>query len=123
MGIAAAIGASSLGDDPARAFAGCFVLALYGLALAGIGLAGAGLVRPGIGAALVIALTVFNFLDEILAVALNLPDWVADLALSSHYGKPFLGDWDPVGIAASLALAIGGLLLGAWGLTRRDVRG
>ena len=123
IGIAAAIGASSLGDDPGRAFAGCYVLALYGLALAGIGLAGAGLVRPGIGAALVVALTVLNFLDEILAVALNLPDWVAELALGTHYGKPFLADWDPIGIVVSLTLAIGGLLVGAWGLTRRDIRG
>ena len=120
---AAAVGASSLGDDPWRAFAGTYVLALYGLALTGVGIAAGGVVRPGVAAAVIVALTVLNFLDEILAVALDLPGWVADLALSTHYGKPFLGDWDPVGIVASLGLAIGGLLVGAWGLSRRDIRG
>jgi ABC-2 type transport system permease protein len=120
---AAAIGASSLGDDPGRAFAGTYFLALYGTALSGLGIAMAGLFRVGIGGAVVVAVTVLSFLDEILAVALNLPNWVADLALSTHYGKPFLGEWDPVGILASLALAFGGLLVGAWGLRRRDLRG
>ncbi|HEX8025793.1 MAG TPA: ABC transporter permease subunit, partial [Candidatus Limnocylindrales bacterium] len=120
---AAAVGASSVGDDPARAFAGTYLLALYGLALSGIGIAVAGIVRPGIGAAVVVTVTVVSFLDEILATALDLPKWVADLALSTHYGKPFLGDWDQLGVVASLVLALGGLLLGAWGLARRDIRG
>jgi hypothetical protein len=34
-----------------------------------------------------------------------------------------IGNWDPVGIAASLALAVGGLLIGAWRFSRRDLRG
>jgi hypothetical protein len=34
-----------------------------------------------------------------------------------------LGSWDPVGVTVSLALAFGGLLLGAWGFARRDLRG
>jgi hypothetical protein len=34
-----------------------------------------------------------------------------------------LGQWDPVGIVASLGLLVAGLLLGAWGFARRDVRG
>jgi hypothetical protein len=32
-----------------------------------------------------------------------------------------IGVWDPAGIAACVGLAVGGLLLGAWGMTRRDV--
>jgi ABC-2 type transport system permease protein len=122
IALAAAGGAISLGDDPFRAFAGSYVIALYGLALSGIGIAVAGTVRPGLAAATVVALTVLMFLDEILAVALHLPDWIAGLALGSHYGKPFLGDWDPVGVVASLALALGGIAVGAWGFRRRDVR-
>jgi len=122
IGIAAAAGASSLGDDPVRAFAGSYVMALYGLALAGIGVAVAGVVRPSLGAAVIVAVTVFMFLDRVIAVALNLPDWVAGLALSSHYGEPFLGHWDAAGVWVSIALAIGGLAVGAFGLARRDIR-
>jgi hypothetical protein len=36
-------------------------------------------------------------------------------------GKPMIGDWDPVGIVACLVIAAGGILLGAWGMRRRDV--
>jgi hypothetical protein len=32
-----------------------------------------------------------------------------------------VGEWDMVGVVASLAIAVGGILLGAWGMTRRDV--
>jgi polyether ionophore transport system permease protein len=71
----------------------------------------------------VIVLTVGSFLVELFATALKLPDWVADLTLGTHYGRPFVGSWDASGIAASLALAFGGLVVGAWGMARRDVRG
>jgi hypothetical protein len=33
-----------------------------------------------------------------------------------------LGQWDGVGIVASLVLAVGGVALGAWGFNRRDLR-
>jgi hypothetical protein len=32
-----------------------------------------------------------------------------------------IGVWDPVGIAGCLVIAAGGVLLGAWGMARRDV--
>ena len=119
---AAALGAASLGNDPVTPFAGSYVMALYGSALAGIGLAVGGVFRPAFGAAVVLAITILSFLDVILATALKLPDWVADLALGAHYGKPIVGDWDVPGVVASIALALGGLAVGAWGLARRDVR-
>jgi ABC-2 type transport system permease protein len=119
---AAGLGAASVGNDPIQPFVGSYVIALYGLALAGVGIAMGGLVRPGLAAPVVLGLTVAMFLDTILALALRLPSWVADLALGTHYGKPIVGIWDPVGIVASLVLAIGGLGVGAWGLARRDVR-
>jgi hypothetical protein len=34
-----------------------------------------------------------------------------------------LGQWDAVGVIASAVLAIGGVLVGAWGFRRRDLRG
>ncbi len=57
------------------------------------------------------------------APALNLPDVVHDLALTSHYGFTMLGQWDAVGVVASAVLAVGGVLVGAWGFRRRDLRG
>jgi hypothetical protein len=36
-------------------------------------------------------------------------------------GQPMIGQWDPVGIVACVVIAVGGILLGAWGMTRRDV--
>jgi ABC-2 type transport system permease protein len=122
MAAAVAIGTASQGSDVATPTLGSFVLALYGIALAGIGIAAAGLVRASIAAPVVIVVTVGTFLITIFARPLELPAWVADLALSAHYGSPLLGDWDLVGVVASIVLGIGGLLVGAWGLSRRDVR-
>ena len=123
VSLATAIGAAGQGSDAGQPARGAFVLALYGLAWAGVGLGVGGLVRSSLAAPTVIVLTVGSFLIELFATALKLPDWVAGLALASHYGRPLVGIWDPVGIVASLVLAFGGLAVGAWGLTRRDVRG
>ena len=122
VAIATAIGTASQGSEVLTPMLGSFVLALYGIALAGIGIAAAGLVRASIAAPVVIVVTVGTFLITLFAVPLNLPAWVADLALTSHYGSPLLGDWDLVGVVASIVLGVGGLLVGAWGLSRRDVR-
>jgi ABC-2 type transport system permease protein len=123
VSLATAIGAAGQGSDAGQPARGAFVLALYGLAWAGVGLGVGGLVRSSLAAPTVIILTVGSFLIELFATALKLPDWVAGLALASHYGRPLVGVWDPVGIVVSLVLAFGGLAVGAWGLTRRDVRG
>ena len=62
-----------------------------------------------------------TYLVDLLAPPLNLPDWVHQLALTAHFGSPMLGQWDVVGVVACLALAVGGTILGAWGVTRRDI--
>jgi ABC-2 type transport system permease protein len=123
VSVATAVGAAGQGSDAGTPARGVFVFALYGLAWAGLGLAVGGLLRSSLAAPTVVALTVGSFLLELFAAALRLPDWVGALALGTHYGHPFVGRWDPVGIVASLALAFGGLAIGAWGFTRRDVRG
>jgi putative exporter of polyketide antibiotics len=64
-----------------------------------------------------------TWLINLLAPAFKLPDAIHQLALTSHYGFTMLGQWDPAGILASVALAVGGVLLGAWGFKRRDLRG
>lgn len=123
VGAATAVGSASQGSDAITPAIGAAVLALYGLAWAGVGIAVGGIARASMAAPTVIALTIGTFLITLFAAALKLPEWVSDLALPGHYGRPMVGDWDPVGIVASLILAVGGLLVGAWGMSRRDVRG
>jgi ABC-2 type transport system permease protein len=121
--LAASIGAGVglSGSDPVQPMVGSIALALYGMAMAGIGLAAAGLTRSSAAGPVVVAVAVGTFLVDILAQALRLPDWVRSLALSSHIGQPLVGSWDLVGIVACLVLAVGGLVIGAWGMSRRDV--
>jgi ABC-2 type transport system permease protein len=121
--IALAIGVATAGDDPVMPAVGMVAVALYGAAMAGTGLAVGGLTRPSYAAPTVVAVTIGTFLVQTLAPALKLPDWVHELALSDHMGRPLVGAWDGVGLAGCLALAVGGLAIGAWGLSRRDVRG
>jgi putative exporter of polyketide antibiotics len=123
VALAAAIGVATSGEDLLTPFTGSLVLVLYGTAMAGIGMAAGGWLRPTFAAPAVIIAVVGSLLIDILAPILELPQLVRDLALSSHFGEPMIGNWDPVGIVASLALAIGGLLLGAWGFARRDLSG
>jgi ABC-2 type transport system permease protein len=123
VAVAAGVGAVSQGSDAVAPATGAFVLALYGLAFAGVGLAVGGLFRSSLAAPTVVVLTVGMFLIALFATALDWPDWVGELVLGSHYGKPMVGAWDPVGIVASLVLAFGGLAVAAFGLARRDIRG
>ena len=100
---------------------GTIALACYAAAMVGIGVAIGGLFSTAWAAELVAAFVVLTFLVNLLAPALQLPDWVQQLALTAHLGQPMVGQWDAVGMAACLVLAVGGLLVGAWGMQRRDV--
>jgi hypothetical protein len=53
---------------------------------------------------------------------LGLPQPIRDLALTSHFGQPMVGAWDGVGVVAAVALALGGIAVGSWGFSRRDLR-
>jgi ABC-2 type transport system permease protein len=121
VAIAIGLGATLAGGDVATPIAGTSVIGVYALALAGIGLAVGGLVSTAFAAEVVAGIVIVSFVIDILAPALKWPDWVHQLALSSHLGRPMIGEWDWVGMAACVALAVGGLLLGAWGMSRRDV--
>jgi ABC-2 type transport system permease protein len=123
VGVATALAIATSGGDVLTPFSGVFVIALYGGAVAGIGLAVGGLVRPSLAAPTVVVVIVGMLLIDILGPVLQLPEWVSNLSLARHYGEPMIGTWNPVGVIASLALAIGGLLIGAWGFSRRDLRG
>lgn len=118
---AVGLGVASVGQDPVTPATGTLVLGLYGAALAGVGVAIAGVSRASFAMPAVLTIAIGTFLVDLLAPALRLPDWVEQLALTAHLGEPMIGAWDGAGIVACLALAIGGLLIGAWGMSRRDV--
>ena len=117
-----AVGAVIAGGDIVQPVVGSLVLGLYAAALAGIGVAIGGLFRTSWAAPAVALFTIVTWLIDILAPAFKLPDVVHQLALTSHYGFTMLGQWDPVGIVASVVLAVGGILVGAWGFNRRDLK-
>jgi polyether ionophore transport system permease protein len=121
LGGSIAAGVALGGDDPTTPAAGTVVLAVYAAALAGIGVAVAGLFRASLAMPVVLAVSIGTFLIDLLAPALHLPDWVEKLALTAHLGQPMVGAWDLVGTAGCVAIAIGGLALGAVGMARRDV--
>jgi ABC-2 type transport system permease protein len=100
---------------------GVGVLGLATAAFAGVGLAVGGLVRASLAAPVAAGLVIATFLLDTLGEALDLPDAVLNLSLYRHLGQPMVGVFDPVGIVAATALAVGGLLIGAWGLGRRDL--
>lgn len=116
-----ALGVMIGGGDLATPVAGGVTLGLWAGAAAGIGLAVGGLWRSSIAAEITAVFVIATFLIDFLGPALKAPDWVNQLALTSHLGQPMLGVWDWNGVAACLGLAVGGLLIGAWGMRRRDV--
>jgi hypothetical protein len=97
------------------------VLGLYAAGVAGVGLAVGGLFRSSLAGEAVAILVTLTFLVDLVGPALQLPAWVQELALSSHMGQPMLGRWDWFGVMACLVLAVGGLAVSGWGMSRRDV--
>ena len=117
IGLGAASGGVAVGD----AMTGSAVLGLYAAAIVGVGVAAGGLWRTSIAAEVAAMAVLITYLIDLVAPPLNLPDWVHQLALTAHLGQPMVGVWDPVGIGACLLIAVGGIAIGAWGVTRRDI--
>jgi ABC-2 type transport system permease protein len=121
LAVGVGLGALAAGSDVITPMAGSVALGLYAAAVAGVGFAVGGLFRTSIAAEIVALLVTATFLIDLVTPALKLPDWVHQLALTAHMGRPMVGVWDVGGIAACLVLAAGGLALAGWGLRRRDV--
>jgi polyether ionophore transport system permease protein len=117
------VGASIAGSEIATPVTGTLVLGLYAAALVGIGIAVGGAIGTSYAGPFVAIFTIVTWFIGIIGPALNLPDIVHELALTSHYGFTMLGQWDLVGVGASIILAVGGVFVGAWGFRRRDLRG
>jgi polyether ionophore transport system permease protein len=117
VGLGAAVGGGTAGD----AMVGTGSLGLFAIAIVGVGMAIGGLWRTSLAAEIAALVVIATYLIDLVAPALKLPDWFHQLALTAHLGQPMIGRWDVVGIAACLVIGVGGILLGAWGVGRRDV--
>jgi ABC-2 type transport system permease protein len=115
------VGVATQAGEVISPILGIGVLGLATAAFAGVGLAVGGLVRASLAAPVAGGLVIATFLLDTLGEALDLPDAVLDLSLYRHLGQPMAGVFDPVGIVAATVLVVGGLLVGAWGLRRRDL--
>jgi ABC-2 type transport system permease protein len=115
------LGVASQGGEPLEPVLGVGVLGLATAAFAGIGFAAGGVVRASLAAPVAAGLVIGTFLLDTIGEALNLPDPVLDLSLFRHLGQPMAGVFEPVGIVVAAALTVGGLIVGAWGLQRRDL--
>ena len=96
------------------------MIGLYAAALAGIGVAFGGIVGPGVATAASGGLAIAFYLVDTLGAALQPPTAILDLPLTRHLGHPMIGTYDPAGVVACFVLAVGGVMLGAWGIQRRD---
>jgi ABC-2 type transport system permease protein len=121
LAVGVAIGAAASGSDALTPFIGSFALGLFALAATGVGLAIGGVIRTAVAAEAVALLVVATYLLDILGEALDWPAWVRQISLTAHMGRPMIGEWDLVGVAACLLLALGGMAVGAWGIARRDL--
>lgn len=117
IGLGASAGGATAGD----ALLGSASLGIYAIAIVGVGVAVGGLWRTSLAAEIAALVVIATYLVDLLAPALKLPDGFHQLALTAHLGQPMIGLWDPVGIAACVVIAMGGILIGAWGVGRRDV--
>lgn len=121
MAVGVMIGAATQAGNALNLLPGMAVLGLYGMALAGIGLAVGGLIRPSLAAPVTIILGLAFYLIDLIGSILDLPDFIVDLALNRHLGRPILGSYDEVGLAVCVALAVAGVILCAVGVRRRDI--
>jgi ABC-2 type transport system permease protein len=117
IGLGGASGEVAVGT----AMVGSVSLGLYAAAVIGVGFAVGGLWRSSLAAEVAAVAVVVTYLIDLLAPPLNLPGWVHQLAITSHMGQPMVGEWNPVGIGLCLVVAVGGIILGAAGMRRRDV--
>ena len=71
--------------------------------------------------ALTLRLALGFFLWDFIGSALRLPPEWLDLTLTRHLGRPMIGTYDWPGMLLLAIMAVGGLLVAAWGMRRRDV--
>jgi ABC-2 type transport system permease protein len=123
LGLIVAVAIATQGGDILEPVIGGAILGLAAAAFTGVGLAVGGLIRASLAPVVAGFLVLATFLLDTLGAALDLPEAVLDLSLYRHLGQPMAGTYDLTGIVIAAGVAIGGLLIGAWGLQRRDLSG
>ena len=121
VAVAISAGAAAGGSTAGDALLGSASLGVYAIAIVGVGFAVGGVWRTTLAAEIAALFVIATYLIDLLAPPLKLPDWFHQLALTAHFGQPMIGQWDPFGVVACVVIAVGGILLGAWGMSRRDV--
>ena len=122
LGLATSLGAALAGDAGLPVFTGSVVLGLYAAALAGVGILVAGLGWPQFAGAGVAVVAVGTYLLDLIGNVLRLSPDLLNLSLTRHLGQPMVGNYNWPGMAACVALALGGLAVGALAFSRRDLR-
>jgi ABC-2 type transport system permease protein len=121
LAVIVAVAVMTQGGDVVTPVIGIGILGLATTGFTGLGLVAGGLVRSSLAAPVTGAFVVGTFLLDTLGAALDLPDAVLELSLYKHLGQPMAGTYDLVGIVVALAMALAGLIIGGWGLQRRDL--
>jgi ABC-2 type transport system permease protein len=116
------LGVASSGGDVATPAIGSLILGVYAVALIGIGMAVGGLFRTAWAAPFVVVFIVTTWFVQLLGPMLGLPEIVTDMALTSHFGQTMVGVWNIPGVIAALVIGVGGMAVGAFGFSRRDLR-
>ena len=122
VGAGIAIGGATASGDLVTPIVGSLVLVFYGGALVGVGVAVGGVLGTRLAAPAVVLVVLLTWFVQLLGPLLGLPDFVTQLALTAHLGQPMVGVWDVGGMIACTVLAVGGVIVGAWGMNRRDLR-
>lgn len=118
-----ALGVASSDSEVTTPASGALILGVYALALIGIGMVVGGWLRTSWAAPFVVVFIVATWFLQLLGPLLGLPELVTDMAITSHFGQPMVGVWNLAGVVAALAIGVGGIVLGAVGFARRDLRG
>lgn len=118
-----ALGVASSDSEVTTPASGALILGVYALALIGIGMVVGGWLRTSWAAPFVVVFIVATWFLQLLGPLLGLPELVTDMAITSHFGQPMVGVWNLAGVVAALAIGVGGIVIGAVGFARRDLRG
>lgn len=121
VAVITALGVTGSGRDPVGPFVGVWVGGLYAAALVGVGVAALGLGVVKLAGAVPAGLAIAFYVWDVVGSSLRLPSEVVGLSVTHHLGQPMAGVYDWPGILLLVALAAGGLLVGGWGLQRRDL--
>jgi ABC-2 type transport system permease protein len=115
------VGVAMAGAEVATPVTGSLVLGVYAAALVGLGLAVGGLFGSRYATPVVVGYVLVAWFVQLFGEVLHLPAIVRELALTTHLGQTMVGVWDWAGVAAALVVAVGGIVIGAWGVARRDL--